>query len=546
MTLELSTTVHGALDAAAANSPDVLARFPSVSDSIGYARLAESARTTAGALVAAGLIRGEPVGILCPNAPEFLTSFFAVLAAGGAACPLPLPFGLRDMGTYPQRLARVVDAASMRTILVSHRLGQMVEPLRTAVPGVRLTSTDSAAAGCGALPEVTGDDVAVVQFTSGSTAVPKGVRLTHRNVLAGLMAIRDGIALGPADGGGFWLPLFHDMGLFGTLSAVLNGLPAHVWSPTSFVKDPARWLREFLASGATISAMPNFGYDLLTAAVSPVDVGELDMTRWRIAFNGAEPIGVESVAAFLDRFASAGFRPEAMFVVYGMAEATLAVTFPPLGRGPVFDWVHRQRLADDGCAVPVEPGTAGARAVAGVGRPVSGLELRIVAADTGASVADGTVGEIQVRGASVTPGYLGADAHESFADGWLRTGDLGYQRNGELFITGRLKEMITVRGANFYPQDVEAIARTVHGVYRGRCVALAGANGTEEMLLIAETALTGTAAEALTDELRRRVSAEIGLAEVTVHLVAPRAIPRTSSGKVRRLASRELLSRVGP
>ncbi|GAA2402296.1 hypothetical protein GCM10010191_07180 [Actinomadura vinacea] len=531
-------TLPARLREVAAAHAAVSARFWTESETITYRELDRDARSMAGALAARGVGRGEPVGILCPNAPEFLVGLFAVLAAGGAAAPMPLPMGA---GGH-DRLAAIAEAAGMRRVIVSHRFGA-ADTFAGLLPGVEAIETSARPddAGSAALPAVGPDDLAIVQFTSGSTARPKGVRLTHRNVMSGLTAISEGIGLGPGDGGGFWLPLFHDMGLFGTLSAVFAGIPAHIWSPLSFVKNPARWLREFAASGATISAMPNFGYDQLLGAVLPDEAAELDLRHWRISFNGAEPISHGSVQSFLDRFAPAGFAPEAMFGVYGMAEATLAVTFPPLGRAPLFEWVDRAELTATGLAVPVARDAAGARAIAGVGRPVAGVRLRITDPDTGTDRPDGEVGEILIQGAPVTPGYLPAPTADDFADGWLRTGDLGYRRGDEVFVTGRRKEMIIVRGANVYPQDVEAVAREVPGVFRRRCVAVAAPDGSESMLVIAESTLTGAEADALRAGLAARIGTELGLAAVTVHLVPPRSIPRTSSGKVRRLAARDLL-----
>ena len=565
----VSDTVHGVLDAAAAARPGQLVRFPSEREAVSYHELARSARALARQLAAGdlgagrltgGVRPGEPVGVLSPNAPEFLRSLFAVTAAGGAACPLPLPAGLADVAAYGNRLARIADVAGMRLVLVSPRLHQLADHLRAALPKLTLVTVGlpgdagspgdpgapPAAATKAPLPAVAPHDAAIVQFTSGSTALPKGVRLTHRNVLAGLAAISEGIALGPSDSGGFWLPLFHDMGLFGVMAGIQAGIPLHIWSPLSFIKHPARWLGEFLASGATITAMPDFGYRTLTAAVSAPEAAGLDMAHWRIAFNGAEPVQAQTVHEFTSRFGPAGFRPGAMFTVYGMAEATLAITFPPLGRTPVFHWVDRDKLAATGQAVPAAPGTPRARAIAGAGRPVAGMELRVADPDSGASVPDGVVGEILIRGAAVTAGYLGEQPAGNAA-GWLRTGDLAFTCDGEVFITGRRKEMITVRGANYYPQDVEVIARRVPGVFRGHCAAVAGQGAAsagsasaEEVLLIAETTLAGAAAGELAGELRRRVAAELGLTQVTVRLVKPRAIPRTSSGKIRRLASRDL------
>ncbi|WP_067562468.1 AMP-binding protein [Nocardia acidivorans] len=543
----LGTLPSRLADIAAAH-PRVSATFWSTAENIEYAELQRAAESAAATLLARGVRRGEPVGILCPNAPEFMVSFFAIAAAGAAATPLPLPAGIRRAAGYPQQLAAITAAAGMRTVLVSPAFAELVPLLAGVDVEFVDTATLSGPSAEGPLPAhaVPGpEDLAVVQFTSGSTATPKGVRLTHRQVLSGLAAIREGIALDLNDQGGFWLPLFHDMGLFGTLSAILRGIPAHVWSPLAFVKDPARWLREFAASGSTITAMPNFGYEALLAAVPPEQVAEYDLSRWRIAFNGAEPISHAVVSAFTERFAPAGFAPSTMFGVYGMAEATLAVAFPPLGRGPVFEWVDRAGLADDFLAQPVSADTPGARAVAGVGAAVRGLRLRIVDPETAAPLPDGRVGEILIRGASVTDGYLAVDpatVADRFIDGWLRTGDLGYLRDGELFVTGRCKDMITVRGVNHYAQDVEAAVGGVEGIYKGRCTAAVDPEGADVIALIAETELTGAEAAALAETIRGQVAAELGLAAVEVHLVAPRSIPRTSSGKLQRLAARDLIA----
>ncbi|MET9027848.1 fatty acyl-AMP ligase [Nocardia sp. NPDC004168] len=541
-------TLHGRLAEIAAAHPAVAATFWSLPETVDYAELHRRSLVAAAALLRREVRRGEPVGILSPNAPEFLTCLFGVTAAGGAATPLPLPAGARAASGYPQKLAAIVAAAGMRTILVSHRFADLaallgdtldVELIDTAA----LLAEDTATAD--ALPELSSDDPAVIQFTSGSTATPKGVRLTHHNVLSGLASIRTGIDLSLDDQGGFWLPLFHDMGLFGTLSAILRGIPAHVWSPLSFVKDPARWLADFAASGTTITAMPNFGYEALLAAVPAERVRDYDLSRWRIAFNGSEPISRDVVVAFCERFAPAGFRPATMFGVYGMAEATLAVTFPPLGRAPVFEWVDRAALSDGAIAQRVPPDASGARPVAGVGSPVPRMRVRVVDPDRHRDLPDGKVGEILIQGDAVTGGYLTADpARVSglFADRWLRTGDLGYLRDGELFVTGRCKDMITVRGVNYYAQDVEAAVRDLDGVYKGRCTAAIDPHGADVIALIAESERTGADADALTEAIRARVSAELGLAAVQVHLVAPRSIPRTSSGKLQRLAARDLIT----
>ncbi|MQY17133.1 AMP-binding protein [Nocardia macrotermitis] len=538
-------TLPEQLAAVAARHPEISATFWSLSRTLDYATLHREATAAAAALVRRGVGQGEPVGILCPNAPEFLIGLFAITAAGAAATPLPLPAGARQLQAYPDTLAAIVSAAGMRTVLVSPQFVTMIDALSDVPVEFVDTATLFAETADADLPLVRPEDPAIVQFTSGSTAAPKGVRLTHRNVTAGLAAIRSGIDLSLSDQGGFWLPLFHDMGLFGTLSAILRGIPAHIWSPTAFVKDPARWLREFTSSATTITAMPNFGYEALLAAVPPERAAGYDLRHWRIAFNGAEPISRDVVTAFCERFAPAGFDPAAMFAVYGMAEATLAVTFPPLGRAPLFDWVDRATLSDSGWAHHVSPETPGARAVAGVGAPVAGMRLRVVDPDAGIALPDGEVGEIRIRGDAVTGGYLTADparTAELFADGWLRTGDLGYLRDGELFVTGRSKDMITVRGVNYYAQDVEAAVGDLGGIHRGRCTATTDPDDADIIALIVETDYTGTAAHDLVTAVEARVAARLGLAAVRVYLAAPRSIPRTSSGKPRRPAARELIA----
>ncbi|GGN67816.1 AMP-binding protein [Nocardia rhizosphaerihabitans] len=541
-----SDTLTTLLAGVAAAHPQVPATFWSVSERVGYAELQRRSHTTATALVRRGVGRGEPVGILCPNAPEFLVSLFGIAAAGAAATPLPLPAGARATAAYPAKLAAITAAAGMRTVLVSPRFASMI-PLIGDI-GVEFVDTTDLVAEVTAdpdtLPEHSADDLAIVQFTSGSTALPKGVRLTHANVVSGLAAIRTGIDLGLDDQGGFWLPLFHDMGLFGTLSAVLRGIPAHVWSPLAFVKDPARWLSEFASTETTITAMPNFGYEALLGAIPPEQVRDYDLSHWRIAFNGAEPISESAVTAFCERFAPAGFAPSTMFGVYGMAEATLAVAFPPLLREPVFEWVDRARLSDSAVAEPVSRTADGARAVASVGAAVEGIAIRIVDTETGSDLPDGRVGEILIQGAPVTDGYLTGDPDsvaDRFTDGWLRTGDLGYVRDGELFVTGRCKDMITVRGVNYYAQDVEAAVRDLDGIHKGRCTAAVDPDGDDVIALIAETERTGAEADELAAAIGAAVTAHLGLTAVQVHLVAPRSIPRTSSGKLQRLAARDLI-----
>ncbi|WP_218604988.1 AMP-binding protein [Pseudonocardia abyssalis] len=535
-------TLHDALDVVAAQFPEQCIHFPDENAVLRYRELADASRTVAAALVRRGVRPGDRVGVLAPNTPEFLTTLFGAVRAGAAAAPLALPAGT-DLGDYLRRTQRVAGTAGMSHLVVSHRIASRLVPALAALAGPDVLDSAELDTGAGGehMPEVAVAAPAIVQFTSGSTAVPKGVVLSHANVWSCARAITAAIRLGPADVHGSWLPLFHDMGLFGALTGLFRGIPLHLWSPAGFVRRPARWLEQFATAGATISTMPNFGYDALLGAVTPEQAASLDLSAWRVAFNGAEAVSAGSVAAFLDRFAAAGFRPGAMVPAYGMAEVTLVATLPPSGRAPVVERVDRGVLAEHGRAVTVAAGVPGARELVGLGRAVPDMEVRV--ADGDRVRPDGVVGEIQMRGAMATRGYLGAAGGDDLftADGWLRSGDLGYLRDGELFFTGRLKEMITVAGRNVYPLDVEEAARGVAGVHRGNCVAFArGGGGPEQVVLVAET--TSSDREGLEQRLRERVAAVADVPGVAVHLVSPRTIPRTTSGKLRRLDMRAALA----
>lgn len=523
----MNGTLPGRFDAAADRHPEQVISLPGEQETLTYGELQDSSRRMAAGLAAAGAGDGDAIGVLAPNSAAFLQGVLAAGRIGAAACPLPLPMGMRDLDGYLRRTQAIVDRGRVRHVVTVPKLRVVTDQLTGAevLDAAELTRHEHAR-----LPGATERQIAILQFTSGSTAAPKGVVLTHRNVVACADSITEAIKITAADGWGSWLPLFHDMGLFGTVTGLFNGIPITVWSPVTFVRSPAGWLNQFLATGATICAMPNFGYDYLLATVP--EERELDMAHWRVAFNGAESISVRSVRAFLDRFARAGFRPEAMTPAYGLAEATLVATLSPLDTEPVFEHVDRAVLAGSGKALSVPDGPS-ARAVVGLGRAVPGMRVRI-----GGGRGDGEVGEIEVTGAAVTSGYLGRADGPFTRDGWLRTGDLGYLRDGELFFTGRSKEMITVRGENVYPLDVEAIAQLAPGVYKGRCVAFVA---DERIVVCVETALRDPAErQRLTDDIAGRCTAGLGLSCVDVKLVPARTIPRTTSGKLQRLGMREL------
>lgn len=545
-----SPTLPTLLSATASRFEERGLRFPALNRSLTYGELLASARALGAALSARGLERGELVGLLFSTSPEFLIAFFGVLHAGGAAVPLPHPGSTGAIAAYVSRLRHILEDGEIRYLLLGDGFDDYISGSLDAAMAVQAFSVGellAAPRACAPAPHraPAPSDLALVQYTSGSTGDPKGVALTHGNLAAGLRAIIEGVRLTSEDVIGLWLPLHHDMGLIGTLAGIAGGARHHLWPPVSFVRSPAAWLADFARCRATLSAGPNFSYQSLLAKVSDADLERLDLSAWRVALNGAELVGARCIELFAARFARAGFAPEAMFPVYGLAEATLAVTFPTLGQRPRTQWIDRERLVRDDVVALVDSGHARARGVVCVGRPVLGHEVRIVPRE-GSVAQDGVVGEIEVRGPAVMRSYRGRTSEASGVspDGWLRTGDLGYTDGGEIFVTGRLKEMIILRGVNHYPQDVESAVADVAGLHRGRVVAVAvDTPRGDRLAVVAEVSGETADAGRIAREMRARVAARLGLADIDVHLVRPRTIARTTSGKYQRtLMGQRLLS----
>jgi acyl-CoA synthetase (AMP-forming)/AMP-acid ligase II len=336
------------------------------------------------------------------------------------------------------------------------------------------------------------------------------------------------------------------MGLIGLLCGMVNGVSQYLHLPRSFIANPAAWLREFSRLGATGYTGPNFSYAQMLGSIDDDQAAELDLSRWRIAFNGSEPIDPLVVEQFLSRFSRAGFRPQSMLPVYGLAEATLPVTFPTIGSPPLIQWVDGKRLVEEGVAVQVARTSKLAKGVVSVGKSVLNHMVRIVD-PSGTEIPENNVGEIQVKGPAIMSGYY-ANPEATAAvmrDGWLSTGDLGYVSEDLLFITGRAKEIIIVNGSKFYPEDVEELVRNVNGVYQNRCVAFGYNDGSaEQMIVAAETGLgTDIEKQALVDNLRTLICNQLGLFAVRIHLLKCGGIPRTSSGKYQRLLLRERLEK---
>ncbi|KUL26788.1 hypothetical protein ADL12_31855 [Streptomyces regalis] len=504
------------------------------------------AERTAGAVLAVCDGRApRRVGLLMANGEPWVRGLLAALRLDAAAVPLALPVAFGGADAYAAHVRRIADDASLDAMLVDGSLGgRIVSRVAGAVPDVPFIDIAEPPATRGELPAPHGGGSApaVIQYTSGSTSAPKGVVLSHDNVSAGLDAIEAGTRWTPEDRLGEWLPLFHDMGLFTLLAALRKGSTITLWQPGDFVRRPLQWLAEFAASRSSIMPAPNFFYDYLVAAASKGIPDGLDLSAWRYGGNGSEPVRRSSLEAFQQTFAPYGLRPQVVQPNYGLAEATLIVSTGVPGSAYRSLEVERSSLSvGDQVKEAAEPGPT-TRTVVSCGTPVEGLQLRIGDAE-GTPLDDGVVGEVQIGGGPVTSGYLGLPAEQQpfTPDGLLRTGDIGFLRDGELYVMGRLKAMAVVRGQNYYAEDVEEVVKSTPGVDRRHCAAFAwDGDGEEHMVVIWETKLDADTASAVGQAIRTRLAEHLGLTAVETLAVSPQTLPFTSSGKVKRSGAADL------
>jgi acyl-CoA synthetase (AMP-forming)/AMP-acid ligase II len=500
-----------------------------------------------------GVRPGDRVLLVFPTSHEFIVAFFAVQLLGAVPIPSYPPDALR-LEAGLARLAHIAERAGVRAVLTSPALRAVGGDIALRARGVRLVDVvegvdeapswmeDGNRFGEWAEPAVGPDHTSFLQFTSGSTGKPRGVILSHGNITANTRAIGEGLGVTADDVVVGWLPLYHDMGLIGTLLfAVHWRLPLVLMSPTAFLRQPSRWLTTIHRFRGTLSPAPNFAYDLCVKRPPKPGSGTLDLSSWRLALNGAEPVNPGTLEAFQAVYGPHGFRAEAAYPVYGLAEASLAVTFPEPGAPVRTETLDREALGE-GQAEPVGHGKDGIRVVS-VGRAVPRHEVQVVDA-RGRPVPERVVGEVTVRGPSVMQGYA-ADpegTRHALRGEWLHTGDLGYLAGGDLFIVGRKKDLLIVRGRNIHPEDVERTAEGVSGVRAGGTAAFAvpGDHGEERTVLVCE-ARTASGREAdLVDRIRQAVAEAHDFLPDAVVLVASGTIPRTFSGKRQRSLCRDL------
>jgi fatty-acyl-CoA synthase len=514
---------------------------------ITYGELWAQASAVAGGLRAQGVERGDSIALMLRTEPGFFSAFFGVLLAGAVPVPIYPPTRPARLEEYAARQVKILDNARARLLItfpevqgVAGLLRAQVRSLRGATTLARLMSAPSLAPA----PIVT-DDAALIQYTSGSTGDPKGVLLSHANLLANIRALGQVLHLRPDDVCVSWLPLYHDMGLIGTwLGSLYHGIPVVILSPLAFLARPARWLRAISAHRATLSAAPNFAFDLCVKRIADAELQGVDLRSWRVAMNGSEAVRAETIERFSRRFAAYGFRAEAMCPVYGLAESSVGLTISPVGRGPRVDRVRRAAFEHTRRAEPAPPGEPSALVFIACGEPLPDHAVRVVDA-AGRVLGDRVEGRVEFRGPSVTSGYFRnrAATEAVLHDGWMDSGDLGYRVDGELVVTGRRKDLIIRAGRNLYPQEVEELVGDIPGIRKG-CVAAFGvgdpAIGTERLIVIAETrAGAPDACASLEAAVRERVVAALGLPPDTIVIAAPGTVLKTSSGKIRRSATRE-------
>jgi fatty-acyl-CoA synthase len=516
-----------------------------------WARVHEQARAIAGALVSQGMARHDAVAVLAAEPAEIGPAVQAVWLAGGSLTMLHQPTPRSDLAMWAEDTLRVLNMIGSKLVLLGAPFDQLAPVLDEHGIGYRLVASLADGTPLDAPVEVDESAPALLQLTSGSTADPKAVRITHGNLLSNITDMSTCAELDPSsDIMVSWLPMFHDMGMVGFYTVPMTLCIELVKvTPVDFLTGPLLWAELISKYRGTITAAPNFAYALLGRRMSGVDDDDAyDLSTMRLALNGAEPIDEKAVRSFTENGARFGLRAECVFPAYGMAEGTLAISFPPVFTGLRLDYIDADALEADQRAVPVAPSASpSVRSFALLGKPLPSFEARIVS-PSGAVRAEREVGEIQIRGASVTPGYLTVDGPLATQDasGWLATGDLGYIVDGEIVICGRAKDVIILAGRNIYPTDIERAASTVEGVRAGNAVAVRLDAGTrrERFAVVVESRLASEAdaVKRLRKEIGARVFEAVNARPSAVEVLAPGTLPKTPSGKLRRAAAGEQLA----
>ncbi len=508
----------------------------------------ERAKSAQALFEAKGLAPGDHALLILPTGGDLIATYFGVMLAGGIPALAASPSNrISQHGDYVRFVGRVLGNAGARFVLAGDEVAAILEAAPTgAFGGASLLRAseirDLPASEFPATVPASGDAIATIQYSSGTTGEPKGVMLSHRAMLNYMRLLRDGVGLRSDDVNVNWAPLYHDMGLFGAfLLPLLCGCPTVLIPTMDFLRNPALWLWALHGYGGAVSWAPNFAYSLCAKRIEDEDIEGLDLSSWRIAFNASEPVLAHTVEAFAERFAPYGYRPEAMTAAWGLAETVMVGTAHPVDQAPLVDHVDRGRLATEGVA---EPTLGEGVSLVATGRALPGVELQVRDVETGALLPDRHVGEIWLRSNCLFEGYQNDPELTArvFVDGWIDSGDRGYLVGGDLFFVSRGKDLIVIGGEKYAPHDVETSINRVPGVREGCAVAFGVTNvetGTEEVGAVVETRLTDEEALGeLKRAVRREVTRTIGIAIRHLHLVAPGGISKTTSGKLARGATK--------
>jgi len=519
---------------------------------LSYGQLWQGAGAVAAGLLQHSLAAGQTVALMLPTGRDYFVSFFGILMTGAIPVPLYPPMRPSQLEDHLGRQASILDNCQARLLIAPTEAAALCRLLKAQVPSLAAVVTSEALESTDTVGKPVSrqrDDIALLQYTSGSTGSPKGVILSHANLLTNIRTAGKVIDASSRDVFVSWLPLYHDMGLIGAWlgslyhAALLVSLP-----PEAFLGRPSRWLEALSRHGGTLSAAPNFAYELCLNKVPDSQLEQLDLSRWRLAMNGAEAVNPRTLHAFCRRFARCGFDAKSMYPVYGLAECSVALAFPALGSEPRIDRVQREPLMRDGHALPASDADAEVIEVVGCGQPLPAHRIR-VCDEGGRELPARHQGRVQFQGPSACSGYYrNTSATARLFDGdWLDSGDLGYLAEDGLYITGRSKDLIIRSGRNLYPDELESAVGAIDGLRRGRVAAFGvcdASSGTERLIIMAETrADNDDEREQLKREAANAVNRLIGEPPDEVVLIPPGILLKTSSGKLRRSDCRERYSR---
>ncbi len=515
---------------------------------ISWAELHDKAKAMAAQLTESGVAKGSHVAILGNTSLELITAIQAVWLCGATVVIIPLPYRLSTRERFIEDTrARLADSDTSHLVIDSE-VARIAKPKKlidgSPIKSIALDDLAKAPSADDFMVVVAApDDLAILQFTSGSTSAPKGVMLAHRNLVANMDAITAGGNIDPnTDTFVSWLPLHHDMGLIGMLTySMTHGVSLVKSSPADFLSKPGRWMEWISEFKATVTAGPNFSYALAARHLKGTKE-QLDLSALRIALNGAEPVSPSTVSKFVKAGERHGLNAQTIFPAFGMAETCIAGSFGVVGQGLRIDHVDTDGIETENVAKPVALGAEGAREMVALGHPVQGLEFRIVSKATNELLGEREVGELQISGSSLFAGYYKNDeaTNEVLRGGWFSTGDLGYLVDGELYLCSRIKDVMIVGGRNIYPQDVEAAVDAIAEVRSGNVIAFSVAGeGKETVVVVAETKEKSGFDEIMAN-IKKATIAAVGVPVGKIMLVKPSTLPKTSSGKVQRSKCKQL------